>query len=649
MPAGLYDASLPMMAEHRRPAAAGQWVPLGAAALGALAALAAVALVWQPAPTETALFPRLGHRSRVAATPSTAPRAARAQHPPLPAARLPAAAAPRRDVALHAELPTWVPDFVKGLLEPPQPPYTLAEIRQVPWGELRRDLKALVQEKQCAPILLRLAWHDAGTYDRASGTGGPRAAMQYPGGEAAHGANAGLDIARNLLQPIREKYPTVSTADLWALASVVAIEVAGGPVIPFRPGRRDAASAREAVEDGRLPDATRGPDHLRAVFGRMGLSDGEIVALSGAHTLGRAHVERSGFEGPWTEEPLKFDNTFFTNLLNKKWTLGTSSAGKPQYTDETGTLMMLPSDMALLEDPIFRSYMEKYAKDEVAYFRDFATAYQRLAELGVPELPVPWDEIRADVAALVAEKGCAPILIRLAWHDAGTYDQQSNTGGPRAVMRFPGGEAEHGSNNGLDIARGLLQPIVDKYSWVSTADLWAFASVVATEVSGGPKIPFRPGRRDAVTAKEAVERGRLPDATQTTNHLRDVFYRMGMTDEEIVALSGAHTMGRCHAERSGFEGPWTDNPLVFDNSYFKLLLERKWTAVTNSVGNLQFQDETGTLMMLTSDLALLMDPSFRKHVERFAADQDAFFRVYAGAYQKLTEGGCPFSKGAVPL
>ncbi len=59
--------------------------------------------------------------------------------------------------------------------------------------------------------------------------------------------------------------------------------------------------------------------------------------------------------------------------------------------------------------------------------------------------------------------------------------------------------------------------------------------------------------------------GFLPDASQGADHLRKVFYRMGFNDKEIVALSGAHTLGRCHEVRSGFDGPWTHAPLRFDN------------------------------------------------------------------------------------
>ncbi|ONM22685.1 L-ascorbate peroxidase 2 cytosolic [Zea mays] len=98
--------------------------------------------------------------------------------------------------------------------------------------------------------------------------------------------------------------------------------------------------------EGRLPDATKGSDHLRQVFGKqMGLSDQDIVALSGGHTLGRCHKERSGFEGAWTTNPLVFDNSYFKELLSG---------------DKEG-LLQLPSDKALLSDPVFRPLVEKYA------------------------------------------------------------------------------------------------------------------------------------------------------------------------------------------------------------------------------------------------------------------------------------------------
>lgn len=133
--------------------------------------------------------------------------------------------------------------------------------------------------------------------------------------ESDHGANAGLAAARNFLEPIKgiyistqqrnhllsqiaEKHPWISYSDLWILSGVCAIQEMLGPAIPFRPGRKDRDIAY-CTPDGRLPDASQGHDHLRAIFGRMGFNDQEIVALSGAHALGRCHTDRSGFEGPW--------------------------------------------------------------------------------------------------------------------------------------------------------------------------------------------------------------------------------------------------------------------------------------------------------------------------------------------------------------
>ncbi|PNH00853.1 putative heme-binding peroxidase, partial [Tetrabaena socialis] len=91
-----------------------------------------------------------------------------------------------------------------------------------------------------------------------------------------------------------------------------------------------------------------------------------------------------------------------------------------------------------------------------------------------------------------------------------------------------------------------------------------------------PTIAWRSGRTDAPDGSKIVPDGRLPDAKQGAKHLRDIFYRMGFEDRDIVALSGAHTLGRCHTDRSGFLGPWTNAPTTFSNLYFQELLNNKW-------------------------------------------------------------------------
>lgn len=226
----------------------------------------------------------------------------------------------------------------------------------------RRELRSLIANKNCAPIMLRLAWHDAGTYDAQSKTGGPNGSIRNEE-EHTHGANSGLKIALDLCEGVKAKHPKITYADLYQLAGVVAVEVTGGPDIVFVPGRKDS---NVCPKEGRLPDAKQGFQHLRDVFYRMGLSDKDIVALSGGHTLGRAHPERSGFDGPWTQEPLKFDNSYFVELLK----------------GESEGLLKLPTDKTLLEDPEFRRLVELYAKDEDAFFRDYAESHKKLSELG---------------------------------------------------------------------------------------------------------------------------------------------------------------------------------------------------------------------------------------------------------------------------
>jgi len=161
---------------------------------------------------------------------------------------------------------------------------------------------------------------------------------------------------------------------------------------------------------------------------------------------------------------------------------------------------------------------------------------------------------------------------------------------------------------------------------------------------GGPSISWRSGRVDAVSGAACPPNGRLPDADKKEKHIRDIFYRMGFDDREIVALIGAHSLGRCHTKNSGYDGPWTRSPTTFSNLFFKELLDQKWTQKKWS-GPLQYEDSSGELMMLPADLALLQDSSFRKYVEMYAKDDKLFAQDFAKAFTKLTELGVPFNKG----
>ncbi|KAL9612831.1 MAG: hypothetical protein Q9167_002614 [Letrouitia subvulpina] len=242
------------------------------------------------------------------------------------------------------------------------------------YQKVYNDIAALLEEKDdyddgsYGPVLLRLAWHCSGTYDKATGTGGSNGATMRFAPEGDHGANAGLKAARDFLEPVKR---------------VCAIQEMQGPQIPWRPGRADR-DVSMCTPDGRLPDGAKDQSHLRAIFGRMGFDDREIVALSGAHALGRCHTDRSGFEGPWTFSPTVVSNDYFRLLMDEKWKFRQWD-GPKQYQDATSkSLMMLPTDMALIKDKAFKKHVERYAKDDQVFFSEFRDVLVKLFELGVP-------------------------------------------------------------------------------------------------------------------------------------------------------------------------------------------------------------------------------------------------------------------------
>ena len=151
---------------------------------------------------------------------------------------------------------------------------------------------------------------------------------------------------------------------------------------------------------------------------------------------------------------------------------------------------------------------------------------------------------------------------KLGPHDASVKEPWPAQGGADGSIRFSV-ELGHGANAGLINAVKLLEPVKEAFPAVSYADIYQMASARAIELAGGPKIDMKYGRLDTASPEECPKEGNLPDAepgpegkfggaggTAPTEdktaegHLRKVFYRMGLDDEAIVALSGAHTFGK---------------------------------------------------------------------------------------------------------
>lgn len=281
------------------------------------------------------------------------------------------------------------------------------------------------------------------------------------------------------------------------------------------------------------------------------------------------------------------------------------------------------------------------------------------------EAAVDWQAVRKEIVNILdadytdsSYDGATPgpLFLRLAWHSAGTFCASTKTGGSNgATMRFQP-EVDWGANAGLKLAQDMLEPVKKKFPNMSYSDLWIYAACVAIEEMGGNKVAFKGGRSDkpksgcpswvGATHKD----GRLPSADMgnpqaTATHLRYIFNRMGFDDKEIVALSGAHGLGACHTDRSGFWGPWTRAPTTISNEYYRELLENTWTIKTTHKGKpwngpTQFEDPTGDLMMLPSDIVLVQDKAFRKHVEHYAKNQDAFLKDFSAVVSKLFHNGC---------
>ena len=323
------------------------------------------------------------------------------------------------------------------------------------------------------------------------------------------------------------------------------------------------------------------------------------------------------------------------------------------------------------------------------------------------------------------------LMIRMAWHSAGTYRIADGRGGAGTGNQRFAPLNSWPDNANLDKARRLLWPIKKKYgNKISWADLMILAGNMAYESMGLKTFGFGFGRediwhpekdiywgsekewlqksggegsrysgeRDLENPLAAVMMGLIyvnpegvdgqPDPLKTAHDVRITFARMAMNDEETVALTaGGHTVGKSHGNgdaanlgpapegapieeqglgwmnhnsrgigrdtvTSGIEGAWTSKPTQWDNGYFDMLLNHEWELTKSPAGAWQWKPvdikpedmpvdvEDGSIrcmpMMTDADMAMKMDPAYRKISEKFHKDPAYFSEVFARAWFKLT-------------
>eukprot|EP01059_Diplonema_ambulator_P005960 TRINITY_DN15730_c0_g1_i1.p1 TRINITY_DN15730_c0_g1~~TRINITY_DN15730_c0_g1_i1.p1 ORF type:complete len:314 (+),score=38.85 TRINITY_DN15730_c0_g1_i1:38-943(+) len=267
-------------------------------------------------------------------------------------------------------------------------------MKEVDYAKVRQDIWSLLDAYKgnpdggLGPVMLRLAWHSAGTWDpEGVPKGGSCGAGMRWAPQKDYYDNVGLKIARDALEVVRDMNPGITYSDLWVLGGYVAVEHMGGPHIGFIPGRKDFDhSTYTPVPDDRLPAWNLTADAMIKTFSRMGMSQREMVALLGGHSVGHTQPQNSGFPFlGWDITPLKFDNFFYRFIFDQTWTREEEGncGGTTCVYFRNRSWIMLIVDLHLRDDPRLSPIAKEYAENEELWWNDFSSAFRKLTEKGM--------------------------------------------------------------------------------------------------------------------------------------------------------------------------------------------------------------------------------------------------------------------------
>ncbi|XP_016440067.1 peroxidase 63-like [Nicotiana tabacum] len=196
---------------------------------------------------------------------------------------------------------------------------------------------------------------------------------------------------------------------------------------------------------------------------------------------------------------------------------------------------------------------------------------------------------------------------------------------------------------------------------VSCSDILAVAARNLVVQTGGPFYPVKLGRKDSFVSKASLVEGNLPRPTMPMDQIIKIFESRGFSIQEMVALSGAHTIGFSHCKEFNSDLYNYNKTSQADPSYNPRFAQALKDACSNSqkdptlsvfndimtpnkFDNMYYQNLPKGLGLLSSDRGLFSDPRTRIHVEEYVRDQNAFFKAFASAMQKLSEHGVKIGK-----
>ncbi len=493
------------------------------------------------------------------------------------------------------------------------------------------------------------------------------------------------------------------------------------------------------------PDPLASARDIRETFGRMAMNDEETVALiAGGHTFGKTHgaadpgkyvgrepegatIEEqglgwkntfgsgnagdtitSGLEGAWTTTPAKWSNNYFENLFGYEWELTKSPAGAHQWQPKdnggAGTLpdahdpakrhapMMLTTDLALREDPIYGPISKKFFENPDLFADAFARAWYKLTHRDMgpvtrylgPEVPsevLIWqDPVPAVAHPLIDDNDIAALkgnilnsglsvsqLVTTAWASASTFRGSDKRGGANGARIRLAPQKDWAVNNPAQLSKVLevLTGIQTNFNssggkQVSLADLIVLGGCAGVELAAKNAghtiaVPFTPGRADATQEHTDVESFAVlePAADGFRNYIKahhtaaaeellvDKAQLLTLTAPEMTVLVGGLRVLHTNFDHSG-HGVFTKQPETLTNDFFVNLLDfgTTWKATSESQNAFEGRDrKTGELKWTgtRADLIFGSNSELRALAEVYgcADAKEKFVNDFAAAWHKV--------------